>query len=246
MSVHNIESTKQLFKENGFAFIPSFLNTEEMEELGIELEEFIRNKVPVMDPRHVFFEKEGNPGSLKQMQNLEDYSEFFQKLIHSSKFQKLAEQVLEDQVTGKNVEYFNKPPLIGKATPPHQDAYYFKITPPEAITMWLALEDVDQENGCIHYIKGSHKKEMRTHGRTQTLGFSQGIVDFGTEEDLQNLVPIPAKKGDLLIHHAMTVHWADPNNSNTRSRRALGLIYFADSAKEDLKAKEEYQKSLAK
>ena len=47
----------------------------------------------------------------------------------------------------------------------------------------MALEDVDDENGCIHYVKGSHKHEYRPHGRSEILGFSQGVTDFGTEED---------------------------------------------------------------
>ena len=46
------------------------------------------------------------------------------------------------------------------------------------------LEDVDDENGCIHYVKGSHKYEgYRPHGKSEILGFSKGVTDFGTEED---------------------------------------------------------------
>jgi phytanoyl-CoA hydroxylase len=110
--------------------------------------------------------------------------------------------------------------------------------------MWLALEEVDGDNGCVHYVKGSHLKGMRPHGKTQTLGFSQGITDFGTEEDIANEVPMPAKPGDLLIHHALTIHRAEGNKSLTRSRRAMGLIYFGASAKEDVDAKERYMKQL--
>jgi len=106
------------------------------------------------------------------------------------------------------------------------------------------LEDVDEENGCLRYIRGSHLKGMRPHGRTSTLGFSQGITDFGTDDDLLNEVVVPARKGDVLIHHGMTIHRADGNNSSTRSREVLGFVYFAESAKEDIQAKEAYQQKL--
>ena len=45
-----------------------------------------------------------------------------------------------------------------------------------AVTCWLALEKVDEENGCIHYVKGSHKFEYRPHGRSNVLGFSQVLL----------------------------------------------------------------------
>lgn len=84
---------------------------------------------------------------------------------------------------------------------------------------------------------------MRPHGRTKTLGFSQGITDYG-DEDLAAELSFPAQAGDLLIHHAMTVHRADGNRSS-RSRRALGFIYFGESAKEDVEAKRAYQQKLS-
>ena len=44
------------------------------------------------------------------------------------------------------------------------------------------------------------------------------------------------------MHHARTIHWAGPNRSKTRSRRAIGFIYYAKRAREDIAAKEAYQK----
>jgi len=169
---------------------------------------------------------------------------FFKDVLNNGKFKQLAEMLLDDQVIGKNLEYFNKPPVIGKPTPPHQDGYYFMLDPSVAVTMWMALEPADEENGCVKYIKGSHLKGMRPHGRTKTLGFSQGIVDFGTDDDKQNEVSFPAKPGDLLVHHSLTVHFAGGNSSATRSRKALGLIYFGESAREDVEAKKAYQMKL--
>lgn len=110
--------------------------------------------------------------------------------------------------------------------------------------MWLALETVDEENGCVRYVRGSHRNGMRPHAPTRTLGFSQGIADFGTAEDRTNEVCFPAKAGDLLAHHALTIHRADANQSENRSRQALGFIYYAAQAQEDRSAREAYQRQL--
>jgi phytanoyl-CoA hydroxylase len=52
-----------------------------------------------------------------------------------------------------------------------------------------------------------------------------------------------AGPGDLLVHHAVTVHRADGNPSE-RNRRSIGLIYYASRAQQDKKRLAEYQKGL--
>ncbi|RYZ63106.1 MAG: phytanoyl-CoA dioxygenase family protein [Chitinophagaceae bacterium] len=233
---------KRNYDRDGYVFIKSFLREEEVEQINRELKSFISKEVKSMPAAFVFYEDNSDPATLKQLQDIHRYNSFFERILKGSEFEKIAELLLEDKVIGKNLEYFNKPPQIGKPTPPHQDGYYFMLNPPQAITMWMALEDADEENGCVRYIPGSHKKGMRLHGRTKTLGFSQGITDYG-KQDFAAEIPFPAQAGDLLIHHAMTVHRADGNKSN-RSRRALGFIYFGESAREDLEAKKAYQQKL--
>jgi phytanoyl-CoA hydroxylase len=174
-----------------------------------------------------------------------DVDPWFQQVFTTGKFRETAEQLLRGPVVPKNMQYFNKPPGIGQPTPPHQDGYYFMLDPCEAITMWLALDDVDEENGCVRYVRGSQRSGLREHQRTQTLGFSQGIVNYPNGRDLANEVAMPAQAGDLLVHHAMTIHRADGNHSTTRSRRALGLIYYGERAVEDADAHAAYQRKLA-
>ena len=111
--------------------------------------------------------------------------------------------------------------------------------------MWLAMDHVDEENGCVRYVHGSHEWGMRPHGRTQTLGFSQGVSDYGIASDLEHETALPAQPGDLLVHHCMTIHRADGNQSTDSTRRALGFIYYSDRAEVDEEAHEAYQKRLA-
>ena len=114
--------------------------------------------------------------------------------------------------------------------------------PNEALMMWLALDVVDEKNGCVRYVPGSHRAGVRPHARTGVLGFSQGITDFGPA-DLQKEVAFPARPGDLLVHHALTIHRADGNNSD-RTRKALGFIYYAARPREDTERQNTYAKNL--
>ena len=240
----DIQSIKRKFEEDGYVFLPGFLSAEEIGELNGKLESFIENVVPGLPATDVFYEDKNDLSTLKQIMHISDYDPDFAPLLHDSKFSEIAEVLLEDKVVPRILEYFNKPPKIGKPTPPHQDGYYFMLKPAKAVTMWMALENVDEANGCVRYVKGSHRKGMRTHGRTQTLGFSQGIVDFGLPEDMENEIAFPARPGDLLIHDSLTIHRADGNQTPDRTRKALGFIYFGESAKEDVEAKAAYQAKL--
>ena len=238
------ESVCADFHRDGYVALRGFLSREEFDELLENMKRFKSTGVQEMPREHVFYEDVDRPETLKQLQRLHEYDDYFSGLFLDSKFERLAEQLLEGSVVGKNMQYFNKPPGIGQPTPAHQDGFYFMLDPGEAVTMWLALEDVDEENGCIRYVPGSHRDGMRPHNRTETLGFSQGISNYSISDESPE-VAFPAAPGDLLVHHALTIHRADGNRSATRTRQSLGFIYYSAAAKEDAAGHAAYQEKLA-
>lgn len=234
------------FELDGFVACGQFIAGAELDSLQSQVARFLRDVVPGLPREHVFYEDRGDPGTLKQIQQMGRHDPWFDTLLTAGRFRQLAETLLQGEVVPQNLQYFNKPAGVGQATPPHQDGYYFMLDPCEAVTMWLALDETDEENGCVRYVRGSHRRGMRPHRRTQTLGFSQGIDDFPTAADRASEVTASARPGDLLVHHALTIHRADGNHSPTRSRRALGLIYYSARAREDRVAHAAYQERLAR
>lgn len=233
------------FTTDGYVVLPRFVSGSELTELLEHVDRFIRDIVPRLPPEQVFCEDKNDPATLKQIQHMGDHDPWFHEWFVSGRFREVAELLLDGPVIPKNMQYFNKPPGVGRPTPPHQDGYYFMLDPCEAVTMWFALDDVDEENGCVRYVRGSHKDGMREHARTNTLGFSQGIVDYPADQDHETEIACPAKPGDLLVHDAMTIHRADGNRSSSRPRRALGFIYYSERAREDAEAHAAYQRRLA-
>lgn len=236
---------KSRFDRDGFVAVDPLFDAEQMAQIRAEVDRFLVEEVPRMPPERVYYEDRADRASIKQLQKLYEYSAFFHRLMFDGPVRQIAETVLGEAVVPQNMQFFNKPAGIGQATPPHQDGYYFHLQPCRAVTGWLALEPVDDENGCIHYLRGSHQsRTFRPHGFTQVLGFSQGMTDFGSEEDRAATVACPGRPGTFLIHDAYTVHWAGANRSATRSRRALGFIYYAVSAGLDQVSKDAYQQRL--
>jgi phytanoyl-CoA hydroxylase len=233
------------FNEDGFVSLPAFVVGNELRELQANVRRFICESVPQLPAEHVFCEEREDPTTLKQIQQLGEHDAWFAGFAASGSLREVAEHLLDGPVVPRNVQYFNKPPGIGKATPAHQDGHYFMLTPCDAVTMWLALDEADEQNGCVRYTRGSHRRGMREHGRTSTLGFSRGITDYPTSHDTTHEVACPASPGDLLVHHGMTIHRADANHAVGRQRRALGFIYYSERAQEDAVAHAAYQRDLA-
>lgn len=236
------EKYKAQFREEGYIAVRKFLSQQEVSEIDAKVRELVDTKISSMPPEHVFYEDKGDASTLKQLQHLDQHDPFFQSLFNSQEITGLAEGLLGDAVVAKNMQWFNKPPRIGKETPPHQDGFYFMLEPNEAVTMWLAIDEVDEGNGCVRYIPGSHKEGMRPHGSTGVLGFSQGIVDYSADDGARE-VPMIVKPGDLIVHHSLTIHRADPNTS-PRTRKGLGFIFYSSVAREDKQKHAQYQEAL--
>ena len=240
------ENSNDSFQQLGFFVMEKFLSDTEVGQINSELSRLKKDVLPKMPASEVYYDQKGDSNSLKQLQRLQVYDTFFNTLMINSPFQKIAEHLLGEPVEGKNLQYFNKRPLVSQPTPPHQDGYYFMIKPMKAVTLWLSLDHVDEGNGCVRYLPKSHLHGLRTHSRTETLGFSQGITGYGTESDMADEMPLCCAPGTLIGHHANTIHRADQNYSRNRDRRALGFIYYAASVIEDETRNNNYQASLVK
>ena len=239
------EHTRQLkedFDRDGYVVIESFMDPEEIEQVNAELDRFIAEVLPTLDDNAAFYEVKDDPSSLMRLQRMTEHDDYFRDLFYGDRFVDLGALLLGDEVVGTNLQFFRKPPRIANPTPPHQDGFYFMLEPNEAITLWLAQDPIDEENGCIRYIPGSHRREMRPHRLSNVLGFSQGITDFG-DDDRATEAAISAQPGDLIAHHSMIIHRADANLSD-RQRRALGFVYYAKRAKKDEERAAAYQQEL--
>ncbi len=120
--------------------------------------------------------------------------------------------------------YFCKMPGDGKGVSWHQDCSYWPLTPSKTVTVWLAIDEVDRENGSMQVIPKTHllghlnwnASEASEHNvLSQTI---KGADRFGEPVDIE----LPA--GSISIHSDLLVHGSLPNLS-TRRRCGLTLRY---------------------
>ncbi|MBA2482128.1 MAG: phytanoyl-CoA dioxygenase family protein [Planctomycetes bacterium] len=128
-------------------------------------------------------------------------------------------------------QVFMKPAFCGSEKPLHQDNSYFKVTPNTAgITCWIALDDATLENGCLHYIPGSHKLGLVKHRELKDTPHLTPDVDFALPE--QVAVPVPA--GACIFHHLLAMH-SSKTNASAFPRRAYAVHYANRSAEHSVR-----------
>jgi phytanoyl-CoA hydroxylase len=236
------EHCKSQYDEQGFVVIRQFLPTDEFELLERELARYVREVVPTLPDAQAFYEDKSRPETLKQMQHM-SLDPFFEVYRRHPRWVALARALVGEDVEAMGPEWFNKPPGLSSPTPAHQDNYYFCLSPPNVITIWLALDSVDDGNGCLRYVRGSHRRGIRPHNRSNVLGFSQGIMDYGSS-DTADEVPVHLEPGDAVAHHGNTIHRADANTSADRNRRAFAMVFKGHSCRRDELAFQRYREAL--
>ncbi len=132
-------------------------------------------------------------------------------------------------------QLFVKEPGTPVATPWHQDQPYWPIRGWQVISIWLTLDDVTLETSGVEYVAGSHRgnvwyKPRHFGGDPNAYRNTPGvpIPDFDEQRDRHRFLSWDMKAGDVLIHHALTVHGSRGNASSTRRRRAYATRWTGD------------------
>jgi phytanoyl-CoA hydroxylase len=236
------DELKPAYDRDGFVVVRGFLPPREFAELSGQLDRYIRAVVPTLPETAAFYHDRSRPETLKQLQHMTG-DPYFADYAMNARWLALARALVGEDMTGTEPEWFDKPPGFESPTPPHQDNYYFNLAPPNVATIWLALDSVDDANGCLRYVAGSHRRGVRPHGRSAILGFSQGITDYGAE-DRAGEVAIHLQPGDAVAHHGNTIHRADPNRTVDRHRRAFAMVFRGASCRRDEDSFTRYQAAL--
>jgi len=115
-----------------------------------------------------------------------------------------------------------KPPG-GPATPWHQDqAFYEPGERYDSLTIWVPLQDVTREAGCLQFIPRSHLGSLLPHQPLNNDPTIHALEALGV--DAAKAAACPLKLGGATVHHRMTLHYAAPNTTD-QPRRAYSLLF---------------------
>lgn len=229
---------KKFFNKNGFLVIKNFIDISIINEIKDKLDSFSYYH-NIISKDVVWEDKESN--EYKYIQNINYYIAETNKLI-STKLINTVSELLDEEAYFFNMEIHNKVPFKGTLTPAHQDNFYFQLKPPSALTAYIPIELHDSEiNGGLKFLVGSNKNGVVDHSASKVKAFSSliNLDDFSEYETYGTKL----EAGDIVFHHANTIHFADSNNSEL-SRRSFSVRFNGVSAKKDNVLSEKYSKNL--
>ncbi len=126
-----------------------------------------------------------------------------------------------ESIIGKNIlicgtTLFIKNPKEKGFVSFHQDAKYIGLEPHNWVTVWVAITDANEKNGCMRMLSGSHKENLRHHeekfDENNLLTRGQTIKNVS----LDKTEPVILKAGQMSLHHPKIVHGSGLNYSDDR------------------------------
>jgi ectoine hydroxylase-related dioxygenase (phytanoyl-CoA dioxygenase family) len=134
-----------------------------------------------------------------------------------------------------------KPPHTGQAIRWHQDAPYWNVSGGLSGGIWIALDDLDSENGTMSVLSGWHNRGKLPAKRYEGEYFQLGLDFDALPDDIEQAqVTYELKAGQMATHHTMIPHGSTPNDSD-RWRRAIILRYMAAEGEMGSKQYQDYR-----
>ena len=153
--------------------------------------EICRRAEKILDQRTEF-----SPTYTNITKGLEKADSFFAQLLNTGPQVSLLQELLGTKPMPATASFFTKN-TTAEEVYPHIDSVYGGV-------IWVALDDTNRDNGCIHFLRGSHRRQAE---------FSYLKPNEANDlSDHPDLVEASMNAGDMLLFHSTTVHsvWAQP------------------------------------
>ncbi|GIW92074.1 MAG: hypothetical protein KatS3mg110_0115 [Pirellulaceae bacterium] len=153
----------------------------------------------------------------------------FHDLLWHPAFVVPAWQLLEGPVRFWHDQLFCKPARHGGVVAWHQDYSYWTRTQPMAhLTCWIGLDDSTRDNGCVHYVPGSHRWPLLPiTGLAGNMEAIRSVLNDEQWEMFSNPVAVELEAGEATFHHPLMVHGSFENRTD-RPRRATVINVVRD------------------
>ncbi len=220
----------EFYRKNGYLTGVQILDDEQVGQLRAELAQLVNPSHP---GRSLFYEYNSNESANPETILFHALGAWrvtpgFHDLLWNPAFLLPAAQLLGGAVRFWHDQIFYKPAHHGGVVAWHQDFSYWTRTQPMAhLSCWIGLDDSTVENGCVHYVPGSHRWDLLPiTGLARKMDAIQSVLTTKQRKQFRP-VPIELKKGQASFHHPLMVHGSFENKT-ARPRRAVVLNVFRD------------------
>lgn len=225
------DAQKTFFEKNGYLIgLPPVFNPSEVRQMNTGLEALLKLLHPGEDS--------------KEIREWHESSRFLFDICMNETILDYVENLLGSFYLWAS-NFFIKQPHSKSTVGWHQDAYYWPLEPHESLTVWIAMDDVDEKNAAMQVIPGSHKAGLLQHARSQA---TESVLTLECEKGQfreDSAVSLILKAGQISIHDDNVVHGSPANHSNRR-RAGLTARYSSTKVKCDLSVNPHFKTYLCR
>jgi phytanoyl-CoA hydroxylase len=218
------------YHKHGYLRIQEVYNEHEIslmaDELDWQIETWASKTQGWSGPwRQVYMDKETEQQSkLIALHDLHRYSKAWCDAVTHPRLSGALADLIGPNVELHHTTLHAKPPETGHPFPMHQDWAFYKHEDGRYIDCLVHLDDTDDFNGCIRFLDGSHKQGALEHVTKNPDG-TGCTPHLPTDDwDIEDTVPVPAKRGDVVVFSIHTIHGSRINQSD-KMRRLVRLGY---------------------
>lgn len=224
------EAQVAFYREHGFLAVDALAAPEEVGRLVAIYDDLFARRVGREQGDHFDLAGADDDPDAPSLPQILGPHRWAPELVQGALFQNAwtaAKQILGEDAVFTGDHAILKPPRMGVATPWHQDeAYWDPALEYHALSVWIPLQAVDDRNGCMCFVPGSHRLEVQPH---HSIGHDPRVhgleIDGG---DMRGAVSCPLTAGGATFHDSRTLHYTGPNLSDA-PRRAY-ILGFARPA----------------
>ncbi|MEQ8899470.1 MAG: phytanoyl-CoA dioxygenase family protein [Roseovarius sp.] len=217
------QAQRDFYAENGYLMIENAVTPDQLDRLRTITAGLIDASRSVSESDDVYdLDKGHSPDSprLTRIKIPHKQDPYFWEVLQNSVMTQVLNDLLGPDTTILTSKLNTKAPGGGRAVEWHQDWAFYPHTNDNLLAFGLMLEDVDEANGPLMVIPGTHRGPVLDH--TSNGVFAGAINPDDPAFDRDRIVTLTGKAGSMTVHHARLLHGSAPN----RSDRARMILFY--------------------
>lgn len=206
------------YDRDGYFLYGAILTETGLERIRAECMEAWRHEKGGFDPDKTWLQNALLP-------NIHHQSPTVRRFYFDGPMVDVARQVIGPNIKGATSQLTFKMRGNTKSFGWHQDNGYGELEPYNAITCLTALDDADEQNGCLWIVPGSHRRGQISVGERGSAAAKEAFQEIVLDVDESQAIPLPMKAGECMFFHCWTLHKSQGNASKDRDRRFLFMRY---------------------
>ena len=225
------EQDVAFYNENGYLVVPNVLSADDVAELRQVTEEFVENARHVSAHDAVYDLEDSHSAAEPRVRRIKTphaHHAVYARMVDHPNILAILQKLWGPSIRFDVSKLNLKAAGYGAPVEWHQDWAFYPHTNDDLCAIGIMIDDVDETNGPLMVIPGSHKGPILDHHAGE--GYFCGAIDPNRGEvDFGEAVTLTGAAGSVTVHHARAIHGSATNTSGKPRRLLLHQYRAADA-----------------